>query len=214
MSGPADAAQVVFRPQPSPFGAILAGGASRRFGAPKAFARVAGVPLVERVRNAVCAAGLEPRLVTGDADLFAGLGLPSRPDAVPGAGPLAGVHAALRWAVEEGRPGVLCVSCDLPFLPSGLLREMCRLDPGALVVPESGGRAGVEPLCAFYPVGCLPMVEQHLKRGVHRLQDLLAAAQARRVPLARVREWGDPERIFFNVNTRADQQRADVLAGG
>lgn len=214
MNGPVDPAQVVFRSNLVPLGAILAGGASRRFGSPKALAPVGGVGLAERVRAAIRAAGLEPRLITGDATLVAALDLPSRTDSALGGGPLAGIQAALRWAAAEGRPGALCVSCDLPFLEPELLRTLCQLDPYRVVVPESTGPAGIEPLCAFYPVGCLEAINQRIERGALRLQDLLAAVPVRRMPLADVRRWGDPGRIFFNVNSRGDHQHAEAIARG
>lgn len=197
-----------------PFGAILAGGASRRFGTPKALATVGGVRLVERVRDAIRQAGLEPRLITGHPDWFGDLGIASRPDYFPGAGPLAGIHAALTWAREESRPGVVCLSCDLPFVPPGLLRELCTSAGDTLVIPESCSPAGIEPLCAYYPVECLSEVALRLRRGEHRMFDLLAALPVRRVALADVRRWGEPERIFFNVNTPADHRRAEHLAQG
>lgn len=200
-------------PSPPAVGSILAGGASVRFGSPKALAHVGGRPVIERVRDALRDAGLEPRLITGRPEWFAELDLPSRADAVAGAGPLAGVQAALRWAAEEGRPGTLCVPCDMPFLPPGLLHSLVkRADDEAVIVPESGGRREVEPLCAFYPVACLPTIQDHLARGSYRLMDLLDALPVRRVPLAEVRRWGEPEHIFLNLNTPEDHRRAEALA--
>ena len=204
----------MFRLSDPPLGAILAGGASRRFGAPKPLAPVAGVRLVERVGDAVRQAGLRPCLITQHPDRFADLDLPSRPDLVAGAGPLGGIHAALSWAQDEAKPGALCVSCDLPFLAPGLLRELYTLEPESIVVAESTGRAGIEPLCAYYPVGCLPEIAVRIARRDFRLQSLIAALPTRRIPLARIRRWGDPERIFFNVNTPEDHQRAEILARG
>ncbi|MDT8369296.1 MAG: nucleotidyltransferase family protein, partial [Longimicrobiales bacterium] len=86
-------------------GVILAGGGSTRFGSPKAAARIAGRPMAGWVRRA-----LEPHLdevviVTGDPSLAALLPIRSRPDALPGLGPLGGLFTALGWAREEGCAG-------------------------------------------------------------------------------------------------------------
>ncbi|MET0395592.1 MAG: molybdenum cofactor guanylyltransferase [Longimicrobiaceae bacterium] len=199
----------------SPFAAVLAGGESRRFGAPKALARVGGARVVDRVVEAARGAVGETVLVANRPEMFGGTGLRVRPDVVAGAGALGGVHAALRWAAEEGRTGALCVACDLPFLPSGLLRALVERGTAGdvdAVVPESTGRRGVEPLCAFYSVGCLAEAERMLEAGERRLVDLLARVRTARVPLDEVRRWGAPEIMFLNVNTPADHARAEEIA--
>ena len=201
-------------PRP-PFAAVLAGGESRRFGAPKALARVGGARVVDRVVRAAREALGRVVLIANQPELFAGLGLAVRPDAVAGAGALGGVHAALLWAAEEGRAGALCVACDMPFLHSGLLRALPdRAADGDAdaVVPESTGRRGVEPLCAFYSVGCLEEVERMLDAGERRLVDLLERVRTARLPLAEVRRWGAPDVLFLNVNTPADHARAEEIA--
>lgn len=202
-------------PRRPPFAAILAGGESRRFGAPKALARVGGRRVIERVRDAARAALPEVVLIANRPALFADAGLPVRPDLLPGFGVLGGVHAALSWAEEEGRPGALCLACDLPFLPPGLLGALvARAGEGGAeaVVPESPGRRGVEPLCAFYAVACRPVVEALHARGERRAVALLEEVRAARLPLAEVRRWGDPEVAFLNVNTPEDHRRALEVA--
>ncbi len=194
-----------------PLGAILAGGRSRRFGMPKALAEVGGKRMVERVRDALRAAVSKVVLITQDPILFADLELPHRPDLVPGTGALGGVHTALRWAEEEGRPGALCVACDLPFVSAPLL---CRLAEraaetgAALVVPESTGPRGLEPLCAFYSVACLPEIEERIARGERALLALLDPLCTERLPLGEVLRHGDPDLLFLNVNTPDDYRRA------
>lgn len=193
-------------------GAIICGGASRRFGRPKALATVGGQPIINRVRNALRDAGMEPHLITHHPDLFSQVDLPSRSDSVPAAGPLGGIHAALQWATNEGHIGSVCVPCDAPFLAAGLLRALAeRANSNAVVLPESGGRRGIEPLCAFYPVACLPDIERQLARGEYRLTDLLHGLATRRIPLSEVRHWGEPDHIFLNVNTPEDHRRAEEL---
>jgi molybdopterin-guanine dinucleotide biosynthesis protein A len=156
-------------------------------------------------------------LVTGDPLLAAALPLPSRPDAVPGAGPLGGVHTALLWAREEGAHGALCAACDLPFLAPGVLRLLLgRAAEGdaPAVAPESAARFGVEPLCAWWAVEALPEVERRLRAGEHALGPLLAALGAARIPRAELRRHGDPGTLFLNVNTPEDLRRAARLAAG
>lgn len=199
-----------------PLGVVLAGGASRRFGAPKALALVGGRPVAERVRDALGAVLPEVRAIANDPDLLSGLGLPVRPDLTPGAGPMAGVQAALAWAAEEGRPGVLCVGCDMPFVTPallGALLERAEAGGAAAVVPESRGRRGVEPLCAYYSDSALPVVDALLAAGERGMAALLGAVPTARLPLSEVLRHGDPDLLFLNVNTPEDHARAERLAG-
>jgi molybdopterin-guanine dinucleotide biosynthesis protein A len=196
-------------------GAILAGGASRRFGAPKALAEVGGRRIVERVRDALAEAVRDVVLVANEPALFGDLHLPTRGDQVPGLGALAGIETALRWAMEMGRPGTLCVACDMPFVSPALLREIAaRAAAGDAdaVVPESGGRRGVEPLCAWYSVGCLPAIERALASDDRSLAALIGAVRAKRISIDDVRRFGEPDVIFLNVNTPGDHRRANEIA--
>ncbi|HEX2080425.1 MAG TPA: molybdenum cofactor guanylyltransferase, partial [Longimicrobium sp.] len=150
------------RPHP-PLGVILAGGASRRFGAPKALARAGRRRIIDRVCDALSAAVPEVVISANDPALFADLDLPTRADEIRGQGALGGIHTALRWAAERGRSGALVVACDMPWITAELLRtiaERAASSEADAVVPESGGRRGVEPLCAWYSVRCLPHVER------------------------------------------------------
>ena len=191
-------------------GAILAGGASRRFGSPKALARVGGRTIVERVRSALAEAVDDVVVIANEPYLFSDLGLRTRADEVAGLGALGGIVTALRWAREEGRPGALCVPCDMPFVAPGLLRVILdRVDGSAdAVVPESRGRRGVEPLCAWYSVRALEAAEAMAASEERALHVFVGQLETARIPLAEVERVGDPEVLFLNVNTVDDHRRA------
>src|SRR5690606_41025664 len=107
--------------------------------------------IIDRVGRALEAVTDELILIANDPEVYASVGLPMRPDLRPGLGALGGVLTALAWAREAGRPGVLAVACDMPFLSTALLARILAEREGVdVVVPESGGRRGVEPLCAYY----------------------------------------------------------------
>lgn len=194
-------------------GAILAGGASRRFGSPKALARVGGRMIVERVRGALAEVVDEVVVIANEPAIFADLGLPTRPDDVAGLGALGGIVTALRWAREEGRPGALCVACDMPFVAPALLRTLLDRADGAAdaVVPESRGRRGMEPLCAWYSVHALGAAEAMAASEERALHVFVDRVRTKRIPLAEVERVGDPEVLFLNVNTLEDHRRAMEL---
>jgi molybdopterin-guanine dinucleotide biosynthesis protein A len=194
-------------------GAVLAGGRSRRFGAPKARATVGGRPLVERAFSALREVVPEVLVVANDPAMAAGTGGEVRPDAIPGGGPLSGIHTALRWAAERGGDAALCVATDMPFLSPALLRALLRraLETEAPIVAPEGPDLAPEPLCALYSTACLPEIEVRLGRGERALRALLSALGAERLPLAEVRRWGDPALLFLNVNTPQEHRRAEHL---
>lgn len=155
-------------------GLLLAGGRARRFGADKRRASIDGRTLAERALHLLRGAV--------DGDVFvAGRGAFDRPirallveDAAQGAGPLAGIVAAL------GRSpfGVLVLPCDAPLVRSDTLAAVVRaaLRRGRTVVARSP--RGLEPLVAFYPRSALPLLSASLSArhcALHRLVSKLDA---------------------------------------
>ena len=104
---------------------ILAGGASLRFGSPKARHLVDGVPMVVRLARAFESLGLQVVLSVRDESLT-DLGLPLllESEQLP-RHPLAGVVSALReW------PDIIVCPCDLPSMPAaGLGRILASPAP-------------------------------------------------------------------------------------
>jgi molybdenum cofactor guanylyltransferase len=101
-------------------GVLLAGGKSSRMGGgDKCLLPLAGRPMlnhiVERLRSQVSELVLN---ANGDLARFAGFGLPIVVDRLSGrAGPLAGVHAGIEWAIAN-RPEsrfVVTAATDTPF---------------------------------------------------------------------------------------------------
>src|SRR5687767_2467148 len=98
-----------------PLGAVLAGGRSTRFGAPKPLATFLGEPLVARAIAALTPVCADVVVVTHLPEIGLALGCRTLTDHVPAAGPLAGLHAALRYARALGRDGVVLLACDMPL---------------------------------------------------------------------------------------------------
>ena len=200
----------------SVLGAVLAGGRSTRFGAPKAIQTVGGVRVVDRVTRVLRDAGVDDVIgIVNDASLAVAIGLPHRADILRDVGALAGVHAALVWARERGAEGVVAVACDMPFLEAALLRALMDERAGAdAVIPESDGPRGVEPLCAYYGVGCIPAIEEAAARGDGRMIGFHGAVRVRRLPLETVCMLGEPALLFRNINSPVDHAAAERIAAG
>ena len=195
-------------------GAIIAGGASSRYGSPKALAQVAGVRVVDRVAAAARTLTDDVIAIVNDEALSEQIGLPHRADVLQHAGALAGVHAALVWARELHAHGILALACDMPFVNTLLLRALlarAAAEGADVVVPESDGPRGVEPLCAWYRISCIPAIEQAVTRGDARMIGFFSSVHVHRLPLDTVRQCGDPALLFRNINTRADLAEAERL---
>ena len=194
-------------------GAVLAGGAASRYGGlPKGLLDVGGRRILDRVVDTVHAVtGTSPLLVANAPDAAAWRpDLETIPDTRPGYGSLGGIYTA----VAAGPDPVLCVAWDMPFVPEGLLQslkagaESGRYDA---YLPESSGRRGLEPLCAVYGPRCRAAIERRLDSGDLKAISFHPDVRVGILSLARVKTFGDPETLFFNVNTPADLERAEAL---
>lgn len=194
---------------------LLAGGGSTRYGSPKALAEVAGRSILDRGLETLDAVAGPAVIVANDPEPYAAAGREIRPDVRSGTGVLGGILTALAWAEELGRDAAVVLACDMPFVPAALLRRLAR-DAGArrVSLPESDGPRGMEPLCAVYGVGCADAITRALDRGERAIISFFSDVEVRRLPLAEVRRFGDPDRLFFNVNRPEERRRAEQLAAG
>ena len=196
-----------------PIGAIMAGGMNSRYGAIKALATVGGHRIIDRARAALATVTPDIVLMANDAAAFASVDLATRPDPQPGLGALGGIYGALKWAEERGAPGIIAVACDMPFLSEGLLARILELAPTAdIVAPESTSRRGVEPLCAWYSITCIPAVERAIARGDTRMISFHGDVTLHLIPFAEVKTFGDPDVMFMNVNTPEERELAEATA--
>lgn len=182
-------------------GAVLAGGASRRFGSPKALAKLHGRPLWELAADRLGTVCPRVVVVAADPETFPG---PAVRDRTPGLGPLGGVDAALALAAEAGMDGALVLAVDMPWAPEAVLRRLTdEFDTGMAGearpwAPRSGSPWGFEPLCAAYPVSALVPLEEALAAGI---REAGAFARSQRPALV---ECGVPREAFRSVNAPAD----------
>lgn len=194
-------------------GVVLAGGASSRFGGrAKGLALVAGERVVDRVIAAITRVTDEQMLIANDRAIRSAVPrIRSFPDARNDRGSIVGLHSALMHC----REAALAVAWDMPFVSADLLGELRRQGEalGVACIPE--GSRGAEPLCAYYPRSCLPIVDRQIEDGEMRLADLVRALPDRvMMPRAQVRRFGPLHRLFANVNTLDDLAAARQVGIG
>ena len=177
-------------------GVLLVGGASERFGSPKALAPFRGETLAERAWR-VLSDTCEEVVAVGKAGEALALPFPVLDDGSEERAPVFGVIAGLRAARHDV---CVVVPVDTPLVTSVLLRELA--DAGA--VPQTG------PLPGVYSKAMLPGLESRIAAGELSLRGVN--------PVVRDAD----EKLLRNVNTRMDllaaaiadwaHERADVRA--
>ncbi|MFN0152096.1 MAG: molybdenum cofactor guanylyltransferase [bacterium] len=198
-------------------GVVLAGGASRRMGRPKAGLPFGRGTLLDRCIALVRGAADEVWISTADADSAGALEAVSAGasvrgvtgfihDAAPGRGPLAALHTVLR---QLARP-VLFVACDLPFLAPDDLLALTRMRTAAPAVVLADDD-GPQPLAAFYRPEIVRLIEARLAAGEFAMRDLLAHA---RFDTLRARDVAPGCAPLANINTEDDYARAVRAAVG
>ena len=183
---------------------ILAGGASRRIGANKAFANLHGKPLLEHVIDRICVQTTGPLIINAnDPELYARFGLKViADDQWPEAGPLAGVYTAMSWASDVGLDQVVTVAVDQPHLPIDFVVTLLRT--GAPAIAASLGRP--HPVNALWPADNLAALDSYLASGKRSALGWAESCQARVAEFQASLDAIDP---FLNVNTPDDLRAAE-----
>ncbi len=184
-------------------GFVVAGGLSRRMGSDKALLPWEGTTLLDHAITRLREASGSVRLLSGPEPRYAERGVPVDTDLVRDVGAIAALHTAL-----ERAPGpALLLAVDLPHVPVTLLRRIAELvREFDAVVPVSPG--GPEPLCAAYGPRCRDAVHRALDRGTYKLTAFWPEVRVREISTSDLAAFGDPVRLFANVNTPEEYERA------
>jgi molybdopterin-guanine dinucleotide biosynthesis protein A len=175
------------RGRPGVAGALLVGGASTRFGSPKALAVFEGETLAERAYR-VLTETFEQVIVVGKAKDGLELPFPVLDDGSETRAAIVGVAAALRLADADR---VVVLPTDMPHVTAELLLALAEASEAAeAAVPHSG------PLPGAYSRSALPILERRIAAGD------LALYRACLELEPRVLQWD--EAALVNVNEPAD----------
>lgn len=163
-------------------GVVLAGGRSTRFGSDKAMAELDGRTLLSRAVDAL--AGWCEYVVVAGRETAPAPCIPDWPR--PGMGPLAGIAAGLRHALDEGYETVLTCGVDSVQLPENL-PELLSPAPAYLAS---------QPVIGHWRADAASSLEAILQsEGRHSMIAFATAIEARSVKFAS---------IPANINTPAD----------
>jgi molybdenum cofactor guanylyltransferase len=163
--------------------------------------KVDGVPLIERVRNALTD-GCREVLVVGGGDVrLEGVRYITgeRPG---GLGPLAGMEAGLAYARY---PFTFVAAGDMPFLTQSMVGYLLgRLARGGVLAVVPRYRDRIHPLCAAYARTLLPRLGTALDGGARAVHGFLEGVGEVEYVGDELGRFGDPDLLLMNVNSPGD----------
>jgi molybdopterin-guanine dinucleotide biosynthesis protein A len=192
-------------------GIVLAGGRSRRFGAPKLDVELDGRSILARAIDAVADVASPVIVALGPDDqrdvptAAAGRRIVTH-DPGPGGGPLVGIEVALRAAAQGSSGHAIVVAGDMPWLAPAVLRALlARLDePGVTgVVPVVDGWPRPLPCAVDVAVGHTAAVAA-LAAGERSLRAWLDRLVVTRLPESAWRPLDPTGATFRDVDLPAD----------
>lgn len=179
---------------------VLAGGKSTRLGRDKAFLKVDGQLLIERIVDRLEQLSEEIIIVANDVHRYDQFEAIVVSDVYPGKGALGGIYSGLRRASNANS---LVVACDMPFLNVSLLRYMQGLTSSSdVVIPRIG--QFTEALHAIYSKKCMPFIEKQLVEGDLRIVHFFPHVRVRYVEQEQIEIFDPAHLSFANINSEAD----------
>ncbi|WP_339170176.1 molybdenum cofactor guanylyltransferase [Anoxybacillus sp. FSL W8-1294] len=180
-------------------GAILAGGESRRFGSPKAFAKQNGVYFFQRAVEAL-RPSVEELYIVSHPTLVARFQQEASEKVIVndekyrGQGPLAGIYTVMKQTEADW---VFVLPCDMPYITDRMIEKMvsCINDSFDIVVSAHFGR--VQPLVGAYHRRVVADMEQLVMAGNNRMFLLL---EKRCVRYVNETDFSEEPRVFRNMN--------------
>jgi molybdopterin-guanine dinucleotide biosynthesis protein A len=178
-------------------GIILSGGKSSRMGENKAFIKIEGVPIIERIHNLFKTIFSEILIVTNEVELFENFEAKIHRDLIPGQGALGGLYTGIYYS---SFPRAFCVACDMPFLKSSLIRYLIeKTKDYDVVVPRT--KDGLQPLHAIYSKNCLGPIRKIMERKHFKIIDIYPMVKVNIVEEDEFRHLDSARESFLNVNT-------------
>lgn len=184
-------------------GILLAGGLSRRFGSPKAFAEMNGKTFYE-ITYDILAKLCEHVIIVTRPEL-----VEKFPENVRvivdderffGCGPLAGIHAAM---LEERANRYVVLPCDMPLITEAVVRKLIELHQSELTVTVADGRT--QPLVSVWEHTMFKTIEKTL---INKNYKMSAVFDQTTVQYIDAKELTSATDVFININTVADKEEA------
>ena len=178
-------------------GIILSGGESRRMAKDKAFLKIDGEYIIERILNVFKDIFDEIVIVTNTPEFYISYDVTLVGDIIEKKGPMSGLYSGL---INSKSNYNFVTACDMPFLKRQLISFMMDLaGSNDIVLPRI--KDLLEPLHAIYSKSCIPCIEGYLKNGNRGLRELLGGCKVRYVEEEEIMPIDPDMKSFININT-------------
>lgn len=182
---------------------ILAGGKSCRMGKNKAFLKYKGDPFIEVMLRKFVHYD-ERIIVANDVTLYQYPGVTTIQDIYPDRGPLCGLYTGLLKARNDC---CVVITVDTPFLSSEVMDFLSSMSEGVdAVIPVTDGYP--HTISAVYNRTALETIGKAVESGERKVRRVLDRLEVKHVGEDVMIQFGDPERLFRNINTPVDYQKA------
>jgi molybdopterin-guanine dinucleotide biosynthesis protein A len=178
-------------------GIILSGGQSLRMGENKAFIKIDGIPIINRIHSVFKKLFQEVIIVTNQKELFSNFDAKIYVDIIPDCGVLAGLYTGLFFS---SFPYSFCVACDMPYLKESVIEFLIGgLNDFDVIVPKTVD--GLQPLHAVYSKKCLPAIRNTIQDGKSKILDFYPMVKIKLVEEQEFHFLDPGMESFINVNT-------------
>ncbi|MCP4748529.1 MAG: molybdenum cofactor guanylyltransferase [Desulfobacteraceae bacterium] len=178
---------------------ILSGGLNSRMGGKnKAFLKIGGLTILDRLIHTLSPFFSEILLVTREPGLYSGVKVKVVTDIFEYRASLAGIHAGLCKCKSDF---AFIVPCDAPFIDPELVRYVLNQAKSCfdIIAPQIRGR--FEPLCAVYSKRCIPLIEEQLEKKDFKIIRFFHKMNLKLLPEEDIEKIDPQMHSFFNVNT-------------
>jgi molybdopterin-guanine dinucleotide biosynthesis protein A len=190
-------------------GVILAGGANRRFdGKIKSKVDIGGKPIISRIIDTIGDVFSEIIIVTNAPEEFKEFSsFTITADHFLNAGPLGGIHSALKASSKEA---IFVFAGDMPLLDKKIITgqiEDFKNNPCDILIPAVG--KNIEPLHAIYNSSVGPDLENYLSgNNSFAIREFVRHMNVRYMVLEKSEEIII---AFTNINTPEDKERIENM---
>ena len=178
-------------------GIILSGGKSLRMGKDKAFIKVEGIPIIERIIDLFQRLFEETIIVTNQRENYLHLKATLYEDLLPNSGALGGLYTGLFYSLF---PYSFIVACDMPYLNAEVIHYLTgKMEGYDVVVPKT--EDGLQPLHAIYSKECITPLQRVLRERKTRIIDIYPYVRVRIVEAREIVPVDPDMESFININT-------------
>ena len=184
-------------------GLILSGGKNLRMGQNKAFIRIEGIPIIQRIVDLFQTLFEEIIIITNEREPYLQFKAKVYGDLLPDAGALGGLYTGL---FHSSFFYSFAVACDMPFLKRPVIEYLLNKVEGYdVTIPRT--EDGYQPLHAAYSKNCIGPIGRILGERKMKIVDLFPFVHVNVLETEEILSIDSKMESFININSLADLRR-------